>query len=156
MYRVKFFKRNGHKSSVYQVPNTLFTNQSSVRNYHKMTNCEQFWTKCSVKIAATLKVLDQITLVNKFCLNFKIKVSFHLSSSSKVKKLQIYILFWRSRRKWRLCYLLFYWVWLHFAIYSTRFWLFLRKYPILERQISGCEWETYQPSIGTKISKTLR
>ncbi len=38
----------------------------------------------------------------------------------------------------------------------TRFSLFLRKYPILERQISGCERETYEPSIGTKISKTLR
>ena len=36
----------GHKSSVYQIPNTLFTNQSNVRNCHKMTNCEQFRTKC--------------------------------------------------------------------------------------------------------------
>ncbi len=45
---------NGHKSSVYQVPNSLFTNQSSLRNCHKMTNCEQFRTKCCVKIAATL------------------------------------------------------------------------------------------------------
>ncbi len=52
---------------------------------------------------------------------------------------------------------LFYWVWLpHFAVYLTRFWWFLRKYPILERQISGCEWEKYESSIGTKISKTLR
>ncbi len=38
----------------------------------------------------------------------------------------------------------------------TRFWLFLHKYPNLERQISGCEWEKYEPSIGTKISKKLR
>ena len=45
---------NGHKSSVYQVPNSLFTNQSSLRNSHKMINCGQFRTKCCVKIAATL------------------------------------------------------------------------------------------------------
>ena len=45
---------NGHKSSVYQVQNTLFTNQSGIRNCHKMTNCEQFRTKCCVKIVATL------------------------------------------------------------------------------------------------------
>ncbi len=38
----------------------------------------------------------------------------------------------------------------------TCFWLFLRKYLILERRISGCEWETYEPSIGTNISKRLR
>ncbi len=44
---------NGHKSSVYQVPDSLFTNQSCLR-CHKMTNCEQFRTKCCVKIAATL------------------------------------------------------------------------------------------------------
>ncbi len=51
---------NGHKSSIYQVQNTLFTNQSSVHNCHKMTNCEQFRTNCCVKIAATL------TLANTF------------------------------------------------------------------------------------------
>ena len=45
---------NGHNSSVYQVQNTSFTNQFSVRNCHKMTNCEHFQTKCCVKIAATL------------------------------------------------------------------------------------------------------
>ncbi len=44
----------GIKVTHYQVPNTLFTNQSSVRNCHRMTNCEQFLTKCCVKIAATL------------------------------------------------------------------------------------------------------
>ncbi len=38
---------------VHQVLNTLFTNESSVRNCHKMTNCEQFRTKCYVKTAAT-------------------------------------------------------------------------------------------------------
>ncbi len=35
---------NGHKCSVYQVPNTLFTNQTSVRNCHKrqiVNNFEQ-------------------------------------------------------------------------------------------------------------------
>ncbi len=48
-----------------------------------------------------LKVLDQITLENKFCLNFKIMVIFHLSSSSKLKALQICISFWSSKRKWR-------------------------------------------------------
>ena len=37
-----------NKSSVYQA------NQSSVRNCHKLTNCEQFQTKCCVKIAVTL------------------------------------------------------------------------------------------------------
>ncbi len=45
---------NAHKSSVNQVPNTLFTNQSSLRNCHKMTNCEQFRTKCCVKISEIL------------------------------------------------------------------------------------------------------
>ena len=45
---------SGHKSSVYQIPNTLFTSQSSARNCHKMTNCEQFRTKCCINIAATL------------------------------------------------------------------------------------------------------
>ncbi len=46
---------NGHKSSVYQVSKySLFTNQSSTRNCHKMTNCEQFRAKCYVKIVATL------------------------------------------------------------------------------------------------------
>ena len=32
---------------------------------------------------------------------------------------------------------------------------FLCKYPILECHISGCEWENYEPSIGTKISKKV-
>ncbi len=109
----------------------------------------------SIFCCISLKVLDQTNLENKFCLNFG-KVSFHLSSSSKVKKLHMYILFWSSRKKLRLSYLLFYWVWLpHLAIYLTRFWLFLRKYPILERQISGCEWEKYEPSIGTKNLKNF-
>ncbi len=45
---------NGHKNSIYQVQNLLFTNQSGIRNCHKMTNCEQFQTKCCVKISATL------------------------------------------------------------------------------------------------------
>ena len=43
-----------------------------------------------------------------------------------------------------------YWVWLpQFVNYSISFWLFLRKYLILERQLelSGCEWEKYEPSI---------
>ncbi len=30
------------------------------------------------------------------------------------------------------------------------------KYPIFERQTSGCEWEKYEPSNGTKTSKKLR
>ena len=36
-------------------------------------------------------------------------------------------------------------------IYVTHFSLFLRKYPILELQISGYELEKYELSIGTKI-----
>ena len=36
---------NGHKNSVYQVHNKLFTIYSGIRNCHKMTNCEQFRTK---------------------------------------------------------------------------------------------------------------
>ena len=45
---------NGHKRNIYQVQNTLFTNQSGICNCHKMVNCEQFRTKCCVKIVATL------------------------------------------------------------------------------------------------------
>ena len=45
---------NGHESNVYQVPNCLFTNQSSVRNCHKMINGEQFQTKCCANISAAL------------------------------------------------------------------------------------------------------
>ena len=37
---------NGHKSSVSEI---LFINQSSVRNCHKMTKCEQCRTKCCAK-----------------------------------------------------------------------------------------------------------
>ncbi len=47
-------------------------------------------------------------------------VSFHLSSSSKVKKREICILFWSSRRKWCFCYLLFYWF-PHFVNYLAHF-----------------------------------
>ena len=46
---------NGHKSDVYQVLNAVFTNQSALRNSHKMTYCEPFRTKCCV-IVATLKL----------------------------------------------------------------------------------------------------
>ena len=45
---------NGRKSSIYQVSNSLFTNQSSIRNCHKMTICEQYRAKCCVQTAATL------------------------------------------------------------------------------------------------------
>ncbi len=57
---------NRHKSSVlYQVLNTLFTNQSSVRNCHKMTKCELFRTKCCVKIALTLTLATtDVLLIN--------------------------------------------------------------------------------------------
>ncbi len=55
----------GHKSSVYQVQNTLFTKQSSVRNCHKRTNSEQFRTKCCVKIVATLSYMYHRCLVDK-------------------------------------------------------------------------------------------
>ncbi len=98
---------------------------------------------------APLKVLNQISLENKFCLNFKI------SSSSKVKKIQICNLFWSSSIKWRLCYLLFYWMWLpHFVYYLIRFLLFLQKYPILECQISGCEWENMSHLLVPKSQKS--
>ena len=50
------FLMNGYKRSVYQVPNTLFTNQSSEHNCHKMANCKQFRTECCVKITTTLTV----------------------------------------------------------------------------------------------------
>ena len=84
-----------------------------------------------------LKVLDQINLVeNTFCLNFKIRSVFIYRICCNKRFSLI-----NAPRK--------------FAIYLTRFLLFLRKYSILERQISGCEWEKYEPYIGTKISKKL-
>ncbi len=58
---------NGHKSSVYQLPNTLFTNQSGVRNCYKITNCEQFRTKCCVKIAATLRLATTDVYLIRMC-----------------------------------------------------------------------------------------
>ena len=36
------------------------------------------------------------------------------------------------------------------TLYLTYFWLFLRTYPILECQISGCEWEKYELSVGSR------
>ncbi len=53
----------------------------------------------------------------------------------------------RPRRKWRLCYLLFYLSVVTTLIIWHVFLLFLRKYPILERQISGCERENNEPSV---------
>ncbi len=46
----------GVKVEYYQVQNSLFAKQPSLRNCHELTstNCEQFRTKCCVKIAATL------------------------------------------------------------------------------------------------------
>ena len=38
-----------------------------------------------------------------------------------------------------------------FFNYLTFFLLFLWKYSILKCQISGCEWEKYEPSIGINI-----
>ena len=38
-----------HKISVYQVLILLFTNHSTVPRCQKMTNCEQFRTKCCAK-----------------------------------------------------------------------------------------------------------
>ncbi len=61
---------NGHKSSVYQAPNSLFTNQSSLRTCHKMTNCDQFRTKCCVKIAATLTLASKNFYFFVFCFYF--------------------------------------------------------------------------------------
>ena len=42
-----------------------------------------------IPYCVSLKVLDQIALENQFCLNFKIRSGFILSSSSKVKKLDL-------------------------------------------------------------------
>ena len=57
----------GHKSSIYQVQNILFTNQSGVHNCRKMTNYEQFWTKWCVKIAATLTLAPTDVFLIKMC-----------------------------------------------------------------------------------------
>ncbi len=53
---------NGHKSSIglYQLQNMLLTNQSGVRNCHKLTNCEHFRTKCSAKMAETLTLASTL------------------------------------------------------------------------------------------------
>ncbi len=56
---------NGHKRIVCQVPNNLFTNELSVRNCHKITNCERFRTKCCVKIAATLTLASTEVFLTK-------------------------------------------------------------------------------------------
>ncbi len=61
------FLMNGHKNSVYQVQNKLFTNHSGIRNCHKMTNCEQFRTKCCVKISATLTLASTHVFLIKMC-----------------------------------------------------------------------------------------
>ncbi len=58
---------NGHKNSVYQVHSKLFTIYSGIRNCHKMTNCEQFRTKCCVKISATLTLASTHVFLSKMC-----------------------------------------------------------------------------------------
>ncbi len=58
---------NGHKNSVYQVHNKLFTIHSGIRNCHKMTNCDQFRTKCCVKISATLTLASTHVFLLKMC-----------------------------------------------------------------------------------------
>ncbi len=59
---------NGHKNSIYQVQNTLLTNQSSLYNCHKMTNyCEQYRTNCCVKISATLTLASTHVFLIKMC-----------------------------------------------------------------------------------------
>ncbi len=57
----------GIKNSVFQVHNTLFTSQSGIRNCHKMTNCEQFRTKCCVKISATLTLASTHVFLIRMC-----------------------------------------------------------------------------------------
>ncbi len=86
------------------------------------------------------------------------KVSFHLSSSSKVKELQIYILFEvvGENDAYHVIYCFIECGYIpHFAVYFTCFWLVLRKYPILEGRISGCEWEKYKTSIDTFVYPSL-
>ena len=108
-----------------------------INNWY-ILSCMSLWYTCEVK------VLDQITLENKFCLNFKIRSVF-MYISSKVKKLQICI-------KWRLGYLLLYWVWLpHFINYLTCFWLFLQFWNPKFQDAN--EKNMKQKFIGTKISK---
>ncbi len=53
-YLTCWWMNSGHKTSVYQVQIPLFTKQLTLRNCHKITDCEQFWTKCCVEIVATL------------------------------------------------------------------------------------------------------
>ncbi len=60
-------RMNGHKNSVHHVQNTLFTSQSGICNCHKMTNCEQFKTKCCVKISATLTLASTHVFLIKMC-----------------------------------------------------------------------------------------
>ena len=38
--------------------------------------------------------------------------------------------------------------------YMTHFWLFLRRYLILERQISGCDWENMNHLLVPKSEKS--
>ena len=61
---------NVQKISVYQVQKVLFTNQPSIRNCQKMTNCEQLRTKCCVKLAATLTFIasTDVFLIKKMIL----------------------------------------------------------------------------------------
>ena len=44
----------------------------------------------------------------------------------------------------------------HTSFIIWRFWVFRRKYLILEHQISEYKWEKYEPSINTNISKNFR
>ncbi len=63
-----------------------------------------------------------------------------------MKKIQIRILFWSSRKMTLMSF-----VWFsHLFNYLTRFWLFLVKTQFLERQISGCEWENMNPLLVLK------
>ena len=73
----------------------------------------------------------------------------------KLKNTQICILFWSSRRKWRLSNLLFYWKWSpHFVNnYLTRFDHFFANTQF--GTPSECEREKYEPSVGTKILKKV-
>ena len=75
---------NEHKCSVYQVQNTLFTNQSDTRNCHKMTNCEQFQAKCYVKIAAMLTVASTHVFLIQICQECNVTTGRNPECSKKI------------------------------------------------------------------------
>ena len=89
-----------------------------------------------------LKVLAQITLENKYCLNFKMSVFIEVAHP-KWTKYWFVSCFEVVGEKMMLMLLLMLFIVLLSVVTTllTRFLLFLRKYPIVKHQISGCEWK---------------